>query len=247
MPNEKHSRRTRIVQIFGRFVWVGFVALLVGCQSKVVSSVEYSELQLERFTHSVVVNPILLEGNPYLTNSLPLIPTDPSSVCAIHYENIERTRYTLTTFSSVFAAEQAGAFVTHHSPCGTCSTLQDLAVYLRVSNLTTPVRRCAAVAVIKSAGMSCLRDLGFSESCAATWYYNTRHTLRHCGMVCMKSWLTRQAPNLPNGELNACLACDEVKSGPVFKQVAGRTRRNSGIESAIQRQASERIKLEHNY
>jgi hypothetical protein len=40
---------------------------------------------------------------------------------------------------------------------------------------------------------------------------------------------------LPDGSLNACLACDEAKSGPTFKAVAGRTRRRSGLSSAIAR------------
>jgi hypothetical protein len=47
--------------------------------------------------------------------------------------------------------------------------------------------------------------------------------------------------------LNACLACDEVKSGPVFKRTAGRTRRNSGIESAIGRQAGDLVPIRHDY
>ena len=38
-----------------------------------------------------------------------------------------------------------------------------------------------------------------------------------------------------DGKLNACLQCDEDKSGPVFKFFAGRTRRNSGIKSEIDR------------
>jgi len=40
---------------------------------------------------------------------------------------------------------------------------------------------------------------------------------------------------LPDGSLNACLACDEVHSGPTFKAVAGKTRRRSGLSSAIAR------------
>jgi len=35
--------------------------------------------------------------------------------------------------------------------------------------------------------------------------------------------------------LNACLQCDECRSGPIFQKVAGRTRRASGIVSAIGR------------
>lgn len=35
--------------------------------------------------------------------------------------------------------------------------------------------------------------------------------------------------------LNPCLQCDECRSGPIFQKVAGRTRRNSGLSSAIRR------------
>mmetsp|Transcript_2667 Transcript_2667/g.3098 ORF Transcript_2667/g.3098 Transcript_2667/m.3098 type:complete len:323 (-) Transcript_2667:1958-2926(-) len=35
--------------------------------------------------------------------------------------------------------------------------------------------------------------------------------------------------------LNACLQCDECRSGPVFQKIAGRTRRNSGLRSEIER------------
>lgn len=38
--------------------------------------------------------------------------------------------------------------------------------------------------------------------------------------------------------LNACLQCDECNSGPIFQKVAGRTRRGSGIRSAIERDES---------
>ena len=50
----------------------------------------------------------------------------------------------------------------------------------------------------------------------------------------MWSWITGEA-NIVNGKLNKCLQCDEDKSGPIFKWYAGRTRRNSGIHSEIDR------------
>lgn len=51
----------------------------------------------------------------------------------------------------------------------------------------------------------------------------------------MKSWATGE-PNVDeDGNLNECLQCDEDKSGPVFKYYSGRTRRNSGIRSEIDR------------
>ena len=53
--------------------------------------------------------------------------------------------------------------------------------------------------------------------------------------------------NEPDGALNACLQCDEDKSGPVFKAVAGRTRRNTGLANALCRPCSEVRPLLHRY
>ena len=38
--------------------------------------------------------------------------------------------------------------------------------------------------------------------------------------------------------LNPLIACDECRSGPVFKRIGGRTRRNSGLKSSIPRPPS---------
>uniref|UniRef100_A0A7S3UZF0 Uncharacterized protein n=1 Tax=Aplanochytrium stocchinoi TaxID=215587 RepID=A0A7S3UZF0_9STRA len=46
--------------------------------------------------------------------------------------------------------------------------------------------------------------------------------------------------------LNPCLQCDECRSGPVFQKVAGRTRRNSGLHSKIERPLMY-DKIYHNY
>lgn len=36
-------------------------------------------------------------------------------------------------------------------------------------------------------------------------------------------WIEGEAPTRKDGRLNACLQCDEDRSGPVFKATAGRT------------------------
>lgn len=56
-----------------------------------------------------------------------------------------------------------------------------------------------------------------------------------------------QPYNLEDGTLNPCIQCDEDESGPVFKAVAGRTRRNSGLPNAICRPCSEVRPLVHAY
>jgi hypothetical protein len=39
----------------------------------------------------------------------------------------------------------------------------------------------------------------------------------------------------PDCPMNDCLQCDEDNSGPMFAKYAGRTRRNTGLESCITR------------
>jgi hypothetical protein len=87
------------------------------------------------------------------------------------------------------SAQADGAHVTHQGPCGTCSTLQDLAVYLRKPDLTEPVRLCGMMTAVRPLAMSCLKDLGFTEACAETWFYNARYTARQCFAPCMWSWM----------------------------------------------------------
>ena len=227
--------------------------VLAGCQvsdSSGIAGNDYNAVQIARFLDSKAVNPIRFAGDPYRipgNREQEQSSSLPQSVCAVRYIDEARTSYKLLTYPSAQAAVDAGDFVTHTSACGTCSTLRDLAVYLRRPNLTEPVRRCAMLGMVRPLAMSCLMEIGFTEACAETWYYNAKQTAKACGLICLKSWLRGSPFNHLDGSLNSCLACDERVSGPVFKAVAGRTRRNSGITTAIQRPADEIEKLDHNY
>lgn len=171
-------------------------------------------------------------------------PAPEGTVCAAL---IEGTSYSLQTFSSAEDALTAGAIVTHFGACGACSPLQDLAVYMENPDLTTPVRECGLKSISdgEEAARQCIRDLGFTEPCAQIWFYNTRHTRQECLEPCL---LNLNAPyHEDDGSLNECILCDEVKSGDVFKAVAGRTRRNTGLPSALCRPCEEVSVLEHQY
>ena len=114
-------------------------------------------------------------------------------------------------------------------------------------DLTAPVRDCglATTADGGNADVDCLTALGFDLPCAQIWAYNTAHTRSVCLDICAP--ILYQPYNQPDGTLNACLQCDEDQSGPVFKAVAGRTRRNCGIPNAICRPCSEVQPLVHAY
>jgi hypothetical protein len=188
-----------------------------------------------------------LTSNPYDAAPPPQAP--PGTVCGVLEEadaGVPRP-YTLVTYASADAAAAAGAKVTNFGPCGVCSTLANLAVYMRNTDLTAPVRQCGLQTSADGgdADVACLQQLGFDYPCAQIWAYDTANTRSACLAPCLAD-IT--APyNEPDGAINACLECDEVQSGPVFQAVAGRTRRNSGIPNAICRPCREVQPLVHSY
>ena len=209
----------------------------------------YDEVTLKRFETLQADNPILSQDDPYAyyADKPAELSIPETMVCAIRFTDAAKTHYHLQTYPDANSARADGAHVTHKGLCGTCSTLKDLAVYLRKPDLTAPVRRCGIMSGIKSLAMSYLKDIGFTDACAETWYYNAKNTARQCFTTCMRSWIAGEASNKPDGSLNNCLECDEIKSGPVFKRAAGRTRRNSGIVSSIGRGSGEFHPLAHDY
>lgn len=183
-----------------------------------------------------------LARDPYVAE--PPEPAAPGQVCAVHFE---AAGYRLETFASAADAEDAGAYVTHEGACGLCSTLADLAVYAGTNDLTAPVRQCGldSFGDGHEANVACLEALGFTRPCAQIWAYNTAHTRERCGPTCIR--LLNAPYHTEDGALNACLQCDEVESGPVFKAIAGRTRRNSGLPNAMCRPCSEVPRIAHDY
>jgi len=180
-------------------------------------------------------------------------PGRADEVCAIRFVDLDRVRYELRDFPSADRAAAAGFTVTHQGRCGTCSTLEDLAVYLAVPDLVTPARRCARKSGVEHKAECFETTIGFTPSCAESWAWNAQNTRRQCTWICLSDYgffnlLFGRYPG-PNadetGRLRPCLQCDEDRSGPGFKYSAGRTRRNSGIESAIARSKLEIYPVDH--
>ena len=185
--------------------------------------------------------PAPLTADPYVAPAPPEAPA--GTVCAVVVTG--SAQYRLETFRSFDAARAAGATPTHGGACGLCSTLADLAVYMRHTDLTEPVRQCGIQSGTEAEHLACLGALGFTGPCAQIWYYNTLHTRETCLLECLAAF--GQPYHHADGPLNECLVCDEVQSGPVFKAVAGRTRRNTGIANAMCRPCSEVLPLVHVY
>jgi hypothetical protein len=205
----------------------------------------YGEADFARALGWTLLEPLApLTADPYAAEA----PSadGPEVVCGVLPDAPGSHDYRLVTYDSTAKAEAAGAFVTHFGSCGLCSPLVDLEVYMRILDLTAPVRQCGLDHLGDQAGnIACLQALGFDLPCAQIWTYNTLHTRAKCLAPCMSA--LDAAYNLPDGSLNECLSCDEEQSGAVFKAVAGRTRRNTGIASAICRPCSEARALVHDY
>jgi hypothetical protein len=204
----------------------------------------YTAQEIEALRSRTLVDPpALLPVSPY--DDPALVPADTGGLCVVLAEPGVPGGYRLQTFPDLPAAEAAGGVPTHTGACGACSSLQDLAVYLALPNLGGPVRQCALLSLTQGdqATLECITGLGFSAPCAQIWAFNSAHTRTACQDVCLAAL---NAPNhLPDGSLNPCLTCDEEQSGPVFKAVAGRTRRNSGVPTAICRPPEEVEALLH--
>lgn len=139
-------------------------------------------------------------------------------------------------------------YLSHEGSCGTCSSLQDLTVYLKNPDLSSVGIQCGFQAIQDvQAGIDCFMEVGFTEACAAIWTYNTLATSAECGDLCVP-FATEGEPNNgppPTCALAECLQCDEDKVGPTFKEFAGRTRRNSGLLSAIARPCDTIASIQH--
>ncbi|MGA9575118.1 MAG: hypothetical protein WBS20_14365 [Lysobacterales bacterium] len=221
-------------------------------------AVNINEVLAAQFSHPERARGFIV-ADPYaprarnVVESWQLNPASRLEVCALRFTGERRQEYELRGFKSPEAAAASGFTVTHQGRCGSCSTLKDLAVYLATTDLTTPARQCARRFGISRKKQCFAEVVGFTPYCAESWAYNARQTKDQCLGTCVKDYgllnlLFSRYPGAnvnESGQLRPCLECDEEKSGPGFKYSAGRTRRNSGIESAIPRPESDVYPLDH--
>ena len=189
--------------------------------------------------------PQRLGTDPYSSASEPEV-SSAEQLCIAVFE-ADGTQYRLETHAEDSWVPTESQFITHRDGCGQCSSLQDLAVYMGHPDLTGPVRACGAQGFTdgEEAQRQCLLDIGFSEPCADIWLYNILNTRRSCLASCLEYF---DLPHhLADGSLNPCIQCDEDESGPIFKLVSGRTRRNSGLASGLCRPCETVFPLTHSY
>ncbi|MFT4969793.1 MAG: hypothetical protein ACI9O4_001544 [Chitinophagales bacterium] len=212
------------------------------CQCEGFASTYFSQEDIDNIRTWTLTNSIALLGNnPY---DLPA-PIRPEGICAVVVEDLNLKTYHLENYTSPEAALADGAILTHFDVCGKCSSLEDFAVYAENLDVGADVRQC----ILSNLNtpfedlVLCIEAIGFTKPCAQIWAYNAKNTQTECFAVCISDTLYNQA----DGSLSDCLQCDETKSGPVFKAIAGRTRRNTGIASSICRFCEEVQIVTHKY
>ncbi|EGG15988.1 hypothetical protein DFA_09660 [Cavenderia fasciculata] len=211
----------------------------------------YNQTVIDAFASKILLNPQQnLTWNPY--DIVGFNTTLNDSVCAVLYPNdSDRSTYYLVNYTSADAAIEAGAFVTHLHDCGYCSTTKDLASYMSHPDLTDPIRDCAIVSFVSDKdSLECIQhSANLTYNCAVIWLYDALNTRKDCLDICLIDWIMHTPNNVPPNSttLNKCLQCDEDMSGPVFKVVAARTRRDSGLESAINRPPDSIYNITHYY
>jgi len=216
------------------------------CEGRRFVPPTYSEEDQEALLSMTLLEPFAEPSEDPYAHPEEHVP-QPGKVCGLRLDPEVPGGYRLATYDGPGAASAAGAQVTHWDACGVCSPLKDLVVYMRHPDLTEPVRQCGLQGIVlgDEALMNCLLELGFDRPCARIWFYNTKHTGQACQATCMQ--LLDAPYHLPDGSLNDCLRCDEEQSGPVFKAVAGRTRRNTGLPSSMCRPCEEVQPVLHRY
>eukprot|EP01129_Flabellula_baltica_P002557 TRINITY_DN1236_c0_g1_i1.p1 TRINITY_DN1236_c0_g1~~TRINITY_DN1236_c0_g1_i1.p1 ORF type:complete len:248 (-),score=32.97 TRINITY_DN1236_c0_g1_i1:38-781(-) len=237
--------------------FVLWIQCSISSKECVDSGTKYNSTVFEIFGSKIRLNATSFSCNAYSDSScspevFPGPPVDNENFkdmfCAVKYSSDQRKYYVLVNYPSVEKAKEDRAFVTHKTACGTCSSLQDLSVYMKYEDLTSPVRKCALEGFISQhLAMNCLMDIGFSKPCALVWLANTQCTSHKCRGICL--WDIFEPYNDPqnNCKLNDCLQCDEDSCGPMFKRFSGRTRRNSGLYSAIWRPPNTIYNITHDY
>jgi len=217
-----------------------------GCAGSRVEATQWTPERLAALSSWTELDPPEVpEADPYALDPSP-VPM-PDAVCAVEIVDAGARTYRVRTFATQAAALEARARITHTGACGLCSSLENLKIYASTPDLTEPVRACGLTATFQGQeeGLECILELGFEPACAAIWLYNAQHTRAECAAVCIRA--LGDPYHTEDGALNACLQCDEDISGPVFKAVAGRTRRNSGLASALCRPCDDASVIAHDY
>lgn len=152
--------------------------------------------------------------------------------------------YRLTTVPSLEDAIAAGQYITHTGACGTCSSLQDLALMIEYPSLPYKTHQCffrsSAVQNMEEA-ITCYQEIGFTHTCSNTLaYYQKKIVEKRCGYQCATWAYDGDLGNPSCGDISGCGACiDKFGINTRLELIAGRTYPNSGYPSQKAQQCAD--------
>mmetsp|Transcript_6762 Transcript_6762/g.19545 ORF Transcript_6762/g.19545 Transcript_6762/m.19545 type:complete len:232 (+) Transcript_6762:537-1232(+) len=133
------------------------------------------------FVNAGACVPALEEGEACVVQTI-APKDDPEAKCPSGHS------YRLKTVSSLDEAIASKEYITHLGACGTCSSLQDLALMIEYPMLPYKAQQCffrsSALKKMDTA-IECYEELGFTTSCSATLsYYQKKIIDKNCGYQC---------------------------------------------------------------
>jgi len=156
------------------------------------------------------------------------------------------------TFDNKDLAHLANYTIAHCGECAYCSNPHDIQVYVETrKTIAKKSKQCGPKVYFGSKGdvSDCLESkIGFTRDCTNCWAENMINTGDKCLFTCLRTLFSGfMAENNVKGSgeggwLNACLYCDEKRSGPAFVTCSGVARRRLGIVSEIERNPEEQCK-----
>jgi len=207
---------------------------------------------LSTFRALTHTNPMFIRCDPFQSKDC-VITLEEGEACTIELIAPEITitescpsgySYRLATAPSLDEATAAGSYITHTGPCGTCSSLEDLALMIEYPNLTYKAQQCFwssnGMADLNGA-ISCYQDIGFTLSCSRTLAsYQKNIVDEGCGYQC-SAWAYDGDLGRPSCEdKSGCEAClNNYGINKQFQLIAGRTYFNSGFPSQTAHQCSD--------
>lgn len=203
-----------------------------------------TETMLPTFRELNLVNPLEIRCNPF---QLPgcVSTLEEGEACVVNLIAPDTTveascpsghSYRLTTVPSLEDAIAAGQYITHTGACGTCSSLQDLALMIEYPNLPYKAQQCffrsSALKNMEEA-ITCYQEVGFTLTCSTTLAYHQKTIVdKDCGYQCA-TWAYDGDLGRPSCEdISGCGSCvDSFGIGARLELIAGRTFPNSGYPS----------------
>jgi len=203
---------------------------------RALTHVNPKDLQCDPFESSACVSTIE-EGEACVVDLIAPNATSESS-CPSGYS------YRLQSVPSLDTAIADGQYITHTGACGTCSSLQDLALMIEYPNIPYKAQQCffrsTALKYIDEA-ITCYEEVGFTLSCSTTLAYHQRSIVqKECGYQCAAWAYDGDLGNPSCQDVSGCGACvDELGISARLELVAGRTFANSGYPSQKAQQCSD--------